>query len=76
VAFGDDSDLAVDDSDGGLVVDGVAQHVERGGPALRLGEAELRDVRVVEVREDPEVDQPQRSTLPVGDRQSLRTWPR
>lgn len=37
VTLGDDSDLAVDDGDGGLVVDGVAGHVERGGPALRVG---------------------------------------
>jgi hypothetical protein len=37
VTLGDDSDLAVDDGDGGLVVDGVARHVERGGPALRVG---------------------------------------
>ena len=37
VTLGDDSDLAVDDGDGGLVVDGVARPVERGGPALRVG---------------------------------------
>ena len=37
VTLGDDSDLAVDDGDGGLVVDGVARHVERGRPALRVG---------------------------------------
>lgn len=37
VTLGDDSDLAIDDGDGGLVVDGVARHVERGGPALRFG---------------------------------------
>jgi hypothetical protein len=37
VALGDDSHLAVDDGDGGLVVDGVARQVKRGGPALRVG---------------------------------------
>lgn len=36
VTLGDDSNLAVDDGDGGLVVDGVAGHIKRGGPALRV----------------------------------------
>ena len=37
VTLGDDSHLAVDDGDGGLIVDGVARQVEPGGPALRVG---------------------------------------
>lgn len=37
VTLGDDSHLAIDDGDGGLIVDGVARQVKRGGPALRVG---------------------------------------
>ena len=37
VALGDDGHLAIDDGDGGLIVDGVARQVEPGGPALRVG---------------------------------------
>ena len=37
VTLGDDSHLAIDDGDGGLIVDGVARQVKPGGPALRVG---------------------------------------
>ena len=37
VALGDDGHLAIDDGDGGLIVDGVARQVKPGGPALRVG---------------------------------------
>ena len=37
VPLGDDSHLAIDDGDGGLIVDGVARQVKPGGPALRVG---------------------------------------
>src|ERR1700691_4343521 len=60
VPFGDDVDVAVNDLDGGLIVDQVRGIRYRGSPFLRLGHAVLRHGLVVQVRKDREVNDAQR----------------
>ena len=64
--FGDDLDGAVDHFDGGLVVDRVRRPRQLGRPPLCGGHRVARQVGVVEVREDREVDDAQGPVAGVG----------
>ena len=59
VPLGDDFDRAVDHFEGGLVVDRVAGPDKPAAHSLAVGDRVPRQVRVVEVREDREVDDSQ-----------------
>ena len=56
MALGDDFDGAVGHFDGGVVVDRIGRIRDRGRPSLCLVHRVFRQVRVVDVREDREVD--------------------
>jgi hypothetical protein len=58
--LGDDFDGAVDHFDGGLVVDGVRLTRDVGGPPFGSGQGVCWQVRIFDVREDREIDDPQR----------------
>jgi hypothetical protein len=58
--LGDDFDGAVDHFDGGLVVDGVRLARDVGGPPFGCGQGVCWQVRIFDVWEDREVDDPQR----------------
>ena len=68
MALGDDLDAAVGHFDGGLSVHGVSRALYPGGPAFRLGQALVRAVREVEVREDAEIDDSQQAVVTSGRR--------
>ena len=60
VPLGDDLDLAIVVLDGDLVVDGLGRMADAGRPSFRVGHRVLREGRVVQVRKNREVDDPQR----------------
>jgi hypothetical protein len=66
VPFRDDLDAAVGHLDGGLSVHGVSRTLYPGGPAFRLGQALVRTIREVEVREDAEMDDSQHAVTASG----------
>src|ERR1700744_4029150 len=79
VPFRDDFDVAVDHLDGGLVVDGIGRILKGCRPFLRAGHRVFREGRIVQVREDREVDDAERAVVPGDGRLGLdevRTDPR
>src|SRR5262245_8439891 len=66
LSLGDDLDSPVGHLDGRLIVDGVRRTPDLGGPPPRLGDGVLRHELVTKVREDREVDDPERAVVPVG----------
>ena len=66
VPLGDDADGAVDHLYGGVVVDCVCRIRQAGSPSFCLGHRVLRQSRVIQVREDREVDDAQRFVAAAG----------
>src|SRR3954453_9257106 len=66
VPLGYDVDGAVDDLDGGLIVDRIRRTLDAGGPSLCVGHGVLGQELVIQVGEDREVDDAQRAVVPGG----------
>ena len=64
--LGDHLDGAVDHLDGGLVVDGIGRTRNFGRPLLRRCHGVVRHELVPQVREDREVDDPERAVTALG----------
>lgn len=62
--LGDNLGDALDDLDGGLVVDGVCGIADVRCPPLSVGQVVFRHPFVVQVRIDGEVHDPQRAVVP------------
>jgi hypothetical protein len=60
VPLGDDVDGAVDHFYGRLIVNRVRRTRDTGRPTFRVGQRVLRQHLVIQVREDREINQPQR----------------
>jgi hypothetical protein len=60
MAFGDNFDGVVDHFDSGLIVDRVARHRHAGGPSFCVCHSVFRQVLVIQVRKDREVNDSQR----------------
>ena len=73
MAFGHDLHLGAVHLDGGLVVDGVGGTADARCPSLRVGHRVRRETRVVQVREDREVDEPERQVV-TRDGRTLVQW--
>jgi hypothetical protein len=66
MAFGDHFNGSVDHFDGGLVVNRIRRTLELGRPSLSVGHRVFRQHFVIQVREDREVNEPQRFVPTAG----------
>ena len=73
--LGHDFDSAVGYLDGGLVINRVRPMSDPGCPPFRVGQGIFRQVRVIEVRKDFKIDQPQHAVAICGRLPAIKVLP-
>lgn len=64
--FGDNFDLSVDHTDGGLIINCIRRPLHPGGPSFCISHCIMRQHLVIQMREHCKIDKPQRFITTVG----------